>query len=346
MLEFGELLWQSAGLTLSERRQTPPDRVVGFGRMKNTFAVTMTLLLALTLGGSIAGYRLATAPNAEEAAKGGAASIGDPTVQDVKSEDAPSAQSAATGAAGAPGAQGDVRPDQLGGTNAGQNGAVIAPGGQEGGGAEEAPDTEQGDEASEAQPSAVPSPSAPESGGGGTQVGQTGASNVERSSAANPTISDEKAAEISSALGGAAQPDGEATAPAGQQSGAEQTPTAPATQQEGQAGEPTSAAQSGGAAASGAAPAGTATAGDAAAGQTVYVSNCSGCHGANGQGVVGPSLVTANGPKSWTLAQFTTTLREGRTPERELNATMPRFSEAQLSDAQVADLFAYIKTLN
>jgi mono/diheme cytochrome c family protein len=104
--------------------------------------------------------------------------------------------------------------------------------------------------------------------------------------------------------------------------------------------------QSGGAAASGAAPAGTATAGDAAAGQTVYVSNCSGCHGANGQGVVGPSLVTANGPKSWTLAQFTTTLREGRTPERELNATMPRFSEAQLSDAQVADLFAYIKTLN
>ena len=74
--------------------------------------------------------------------------------------------------------------------------------------------------------------------------------------------------------------------------------------------------------------------------------SCAGCHGANGQGNIGPSLVTADGPRSWTLAQFTTTLREGKTPDRELSATMPRFGEAQISDAQVADLQAYIKTLN
>ncbi|GGM54789.1 hypothetical protein GCM10008956_33300 [Deinococcus arenae] len=90
----------------------------------------------------------------------------------------------------------------------------------------------------------------------------------------------------------------------------------------------------------------TEAAGDAQAGQTVFAGNCAGCHGANGQGQIGPSLVTADGPKSWTLAQFTTTLREGKTPERELSATMPRFGEAQISDTQIADLQAYIKTLN
>jgi mono/diheme cytochrome c family protein len=90
----------------------------------------------------------------------------------------------------------------------------------------------------------------------------------------------------------------------------------------------------------------TEAAGDAQAGQTVFAGNCAGCHGANGQGQIGPSLVTTDGPRSWTLAQFATTLREGKTPERELSATMPRYGEAQISDAQVADLHAYIKTLN
>lgn len=95
----------------------------------------------------------------------------------------------------------------------------------------------------------------------------------------------------------------------------------------------------------GAAPAAGAS-GDVQAGQTVYAANCSGCHGENGQGVVGPSLVTADGPKAWTDAQFLATLREGKTPERQLSAAMPRFSEAQISDAQVVNLHAYIKTLN
>ncbi|WP_189071068.1 c-type cytochrome [Deinococcus radiotolerans] len=86
--------------------------------------------------------------------------------------------------------------------------------------------------------------------------------------------------------------------------------------------------------------------GNPEAGQTIFAGNCAGCHGANGQGQVGPSLVTADGPKSWTLAQFTTTLRDGKTPDRQLGNLMPRFGEAQISDTQVADLQAYIKTLN
>ena len=99
-----------------------------------------------------------------------------------------------------------------------------------------------------------------------------------------------------------------------------------------------------GASAGGAAP--EAAAGNAEAGQTVYVGNCAACHGPNGQGQIGPSLVGEDGPKNWTLAQFTATLREGKTPDRQLSAAMPRYAETQISDEQVADLQAYIKTLN
>lgn len=97
------------------------------------------------------------------------------------------------------------------------------------------------------------------------------------------------------------------------------------------------------------APAGEAApeaAGNAEAGQAVYVGNCAACHGPNGQGQIGPSLVGEDGPKNWTLAQFTATLREGKTPDRQLSAAMPRYAETQISDEQVADLQAYIKTLN
>lgn len=89
-----------------------------------------------------------------------------------------------------------------------------------------------------------------------------------------------------------------------------------------------------------------AAAGNAEAGQAVYVGNCAACHSPNGQGQIGPSLVGEDGPKDWTLAQFTATLREGKTPDRQLSAAMPRYAETQISDDQIADLQAYIKTLN
>lgn len=50
--------------------------------MKNSFAVTMTLLLALTIGGSFAGYRIATTPHHAEGAAGheqGGEKAADPT---------------------------------------------------------------------------------------------------------------------------------------------------------------------------------------------------------------------------------------------------------------------------
>ncbi|GGR46996.1 c-type cytochrome [Deinococcus seoulensis] len=216
--------------------------------MKNTFAVSMTLLLALTLGGSFAAYNIATKPHHEEShSEEGAA---------VPSEEAPSANSTTTGAAGPAGAQGDAVAANEGGTQGGENGAVAASGEQT-------------------------TPETPAASTEGTQ--------------ADSTPGEEGA------------------------TGQEPTETAAAAEPQG----------------------------DVAAGEKLYASsNCAACHGANGQGQIGPSLVGADGPKNWTLAQFTTALREGKTPDRELGAVMPRFNETQLTDSDIANMQAFIKTLN
>lgn len=90
--------------------------------------------------------------------------------------------------------------------------------------------------------------------------------------------------------------------------------------------------------------AGSAAAGDAAAGQTLFAGSCGGCHGAQGQGGIGPAM-TANA-NTWDLTGFAQALREGVTPDgRELAPTMPRFSESQLSDQDVADIHAWVQNL-
>lgn len=219
--------------------------------MKNTFAVTITLLLALTLAGSVAGYRMATTPHHAE------------THEEAKavSEEAPSANVAATGAAGAPGAQGDVKPDQAGGTTSGPEGAVARPGGDMSGNGAPTGDTEQAQAGTPATPDTTSN---------------------EQAATGNPPAATAVAAE---------------------------------------------------------------TQGDASAGQELYVSNCSGCHGTDGGGGIGPSLKLADGPKSWTVTQFNTVLREGKLPNgEELGAVMPRFAETQLTDADIANIFAYVKT--
>ncbi len=73
--------------------------------------------------------------------------------------------------------------------------------------------------------------------------------------------------------------------------------------------------------------------------------NCAVCHGAGGKGGVGANLTTADGPKTWTDAQFVLSLRQGQAPDRMLNATMPRFGETQLSDAEILDIHAFVKSL-
>lgn len=88
-------------------------------------------------------------------------------------------------------------------------------------------------------------------------------------------------------------------------------------------------------------------------GKLLFTSNCAGCHGANAQGVVGPSLVAQGGPADWQFADFRRALWEGIAPNNtKLNATMPRFGRTPLqpkgqvaTDQDLADIQAYIKTL-
>ncbi|WP_019587558.1 hypothetical protein [Deinococcus apachensis] len=62
-------------------------------------------------------------------------------------------------------------------------------------------------------------------------------------------------------------------------------------------------------------------------------------------GGLGPSLVAANGPTEWTLAPFSEAVQQGHAPDHELAPTMPRFSPQQITDANLADIQAYLKAL-
>ena len=93
--------------------------------------------------------------------------------------------------------------------------------------------------------------------------------------------------------------------------------------------------------AQGAAPAGSATrqtaaaAGNAGRGQAVFDKlGCAGCHGEKGEGTMGPRIAPVSRP----LAEFTSFLRKP-------SASMSPLSRSDASDAQVADLYAYLSSL-
>lgn len=83
--------------------------------------------------------------------------------------------------------------------------------------------------------------------------------------------------------------------------------------------------------------------GDAAAGQEIFAGSCAGCHGADGQGGIGPAM-TANAV-NWSQPEFVQALREGITPRGELAATMPRFAETQLSDGDLNNIYTWVQSL-
>ncbi|MFC6617229.1 c-type cytochrome [Deinococcus radiophilus] len=87
-----------------------------------------------------------------------------------------------------------------------------------------------------------------------------------------------------------------------------------------------------------------ATTGDPATGQEIFASSCGGCHGAQGQGGLGPAM-TENAT-SWSQPEFVQTLREGNSPRGELAGTMPRFSQEQLSDDDLNHIYAWVQSLN
>jgi mono/diheme cytochrome c family protein len=77
--------------------------------------------------------------------------------------------------------------------------------------------------------------------------------------------------------------------------------------------------------------------GDAQAGKTLWegpVTGCRNCHGAKGEGGVGPDLAG----RKLTLAQFTRAVRKPW-------GVMPAFVESQMSDKDLADFLAYFESL-
>ena len=75
--------------------------------------------------------------------------------------------------------------------------------------------------------------------------------------------------------------------------------------------------------------------GSADSGKAVFASNCTACHPDGKQGV-GPSLAGIAG--TMTLEQLTSRIRDGK-------GVMPGFPASKISDAQMGDLIAFLKTL-
>jgi mono/diheme cytochrome c family protein len=91
--------------------------------------------------------------------------------------------------------------------------------------------------------------------------------------------------------------------------------------------------------------AGAAQAQDAARGKQLFFANtCYGCHGYNGQTGV-RNLVGTGSPIIASQAAFITFLR-GRANFAPMipSTAMPTFPRSAISDAQAADIYAYIKT--
>jgi len=86
-------------------------------------------------------------------------------------------------------------------------------------------------------------------------------------------------------------------------------------------------------------------AGDAAAGKQLYYDHgCYGCHGFNGE-TGARDLVATGSPIIADVATFTTYLRLRADAAPLLPSTrMPNYPESALSDAQVRDIYAYVRT--
>lgn len=75
--------------------------------------------------------------------------------------------------------------------------------------------------------------------------------------------------------------------------------------------------------------------GDATAGAQAWASKpCAGCHGANAEGGAGPKLAGT----SLSLDRIKNTVRNGRGGE------MPKFSADQVSDTDIANIYAWLKS--
>ena len=95
---------------------------------------------------------------------------------------------------------------------------------------------------------------------------------------------------------------------------------------------------------SGASAQNAAPAGNAANGKAVFMkAGCYACHGSVGQGGPGGRLA----PKPIAAPIFTNTVRKGKhNPNANMNwSGMPPFSDRFISDAELADIYAYLASI-
>ena len=115
---------------------------------------------------------------------------------------------------------------------------------------------------------------------------------------------------------------------------------------------PSGAAGSGNTAGSSAAgsgnTAGSAPVGDATKGSAVYQSQvCGSCHGGDAEGGNGPNITMSKtaGIGNWTYQQFHDAVRKAVDEDgKPLCALMASYAESDISEASMADLYAFIKS--
>ncbi|MCI0393757.1 MAG: cytochrome c [Chloroflexi bacterium] len=91
--------------------------------------------------------------------------------------------------------------------------------------------------------------------------------------------------------------------------------------------------------------------GDATAGQTLFQQSCSACHGPDGKGLpnLGKDLTTSDFAKSQSDQELLAFVKQGRPASDPANTTgvdmPPKGGNPALSDEQILDIIAYVRTL-
>lgn len=100
-----------------------------------------------------------------------------------------------------------------------------------------------------------------------------------------------------------------------------------------------------------AAPANAGSGGDAANGETVYLNTCASCHGADALGIqgLGKQLADSFYVQNTSEADLYTLIVNGRAsdhPDNDTGVAMPpKGGNPSLSDESIADVIAYLKSL-
>ncbi|WP_146202749.1 c-type cytochrome [Deinococcus irradiatisoli] len=339
--------------------------------MRNAFIVSVALLLVGTLGGGYTAYRLGTQPEEQTTQTSEA-----PTTEAQESPIAQMNNDAVNTDAGASGASGDtttaVEPqngnsDQA--ANLAPNESTTIPDPNAAGRPGKNPDTAdtQGNGASgSGNGMAVSGGAAAGNGGSADNVPAAAQNDASGQGSTLPNGSNQPAGQASASQGAFVQskelPSGKsptlntanptsATNPSGDQPAPGATSAGSDASSSNAGSDSMNSSGSSAAGDTQANAASTAGSGDAAGGKLLFTGaknpavNCAVCHGAGGKGGVGANLTTADGPKSWDETQFMAALRQGQAPDHTLNATMPRFTKEQLSDGDINDIHAFIKTL-